>query len=429
MPPSPPLRQYDAIVIGLGCAGSATLYHLAKKGLQVLGVEAQPTVAHDQGSSHGESRIIRLAYQEHPSYVPLLQRSYQLWNEMQEQYPSSPPLLHTTGCLSISSFSTSTSNTLSSSFLREKHTATAARGALEAAYRYNLPIEALTPDQLQQRFPLFQLPNSANGRPREFEVVYDPSGGIIHPEKAIQRHIEAAQDLGATVVCNASLVDWGVEQCDSRGGHRVRVHVRSGADDDTARSNTAYLAEKIVLTMGPWLKKYLPNILRVERQVVGWFGQNTNSPAPNPVFLIDDDEGNYYYGFPPTSKHEIKIGKYYHLHETIQGDPSTISRTINPADEVVLRECLRDYIPTFAPLPMQRASVCMFTHIPDGHFLLSALPGAKDRVIIGSACSGHGFKFMPVLGEILADLTCGGTAHDIRMHRWSMDRFVVDKLA
>ncbi|KAL4521533.1 hypothetical protein Ndes2437B_g07888 [Nannochloris sp. 'desiccata'] len=363
---SPP----DAIVIGLGAAGSATLYHLAKQGLKVLGLEAQPHVAHGQGSSHGGSRIIRMVYQEHPSYVSWLKRSFELWRRLEEE--ENEKLLVTTGCLNAS-----TERAVGA------HGHSCYQGAVQSAELHNLPHTRLDAAEVNSQFPAFSFPEN-------FKALYDPAGGFLYPEKAI-----------------------------------------------TAFTNSA-----------------LKNGAEVERQVVGWFGpppveevssstedekesSKKFSPENCPVYLIDDDEG-YFYGFPADENNLAKIGKYNHLNQHASV-VDHLDRKAHLEDEEALRTCLRKYLPGVAAAPMQMSSVCMFTNTPDNHFILDYHPkyrpcqesleeGDQGRwqetkgpvVVLGSACSGHGFKFAPVLGEIIGDLAMskkkGPVLEGLEMH-------------
>jgi hypothetical protein len=304
---------YDVIVVGLGAAGSAALHAISHRSdrdakvrtsyaprrtysssqtqchpcshvlhvSQILGLEAQPTTSHAIGSSHGSSRIIRLCYQEHPSYVTLLRHCYPMWRDLEAE--AGCTLLHKTGVVNISS-----------------------PGAL-----------------------------------------------------------------------------------------------------------------------GMWMTELVPElaaVLTIERQVVGWFKPTDSDEhiAEFPAFLLDDEQQNYYYGFPP-DEDGIKIGKYNHLRQRY-ASADDVDRRITPQDEAVLRAGLETYLPAVGGAPMTKAVVCTFTNSTDGHFLLDTHP-RHPQVVVCSACSGHGFKFAPVLGHVLADLAVDGeTSHDIALHRLGRDR-------
>lgn len=386
----------------------------------MLGLEAQPAVAHDKGSSHGGSRIIRMVYQEHPTYTSWLRRSYDLWRDLEKTSAGgsttrakNQSLLVTTGCLNAS-----TPTAMGA------HGHSCYDGAVESAELHHLPHEKLSADEVAHRFPGFSLP--AN-----FKALFDPQGGYLHPERAIETFVASAKEFGAQVECDSPVKRWAGGTKSGNGGGLVTVETLGGK---------IYHAERLVLTAGSWMGQLVPElapVLQVERQVVGWFGpvrkkegtQDLSHDADAdvyclercPVFLIDDDTG-YYYGFPADSGGLVKVGKYHHLGEIVSR-VEKIDRSVHAADEAALRTCLQRYLPTLGTAPMRKASVCMFTNTPDGHFILDAHPRHSGRVILGSACSGHGFKFAPVLGEILRDLAIhGSTQHDVDMHRLDPER-------
>lgn len=383
-------KVYQCIVVGLGAAGSAALYHLARRGVQVLGLEAQPAVAHDRGSSHGGSRIIRLVYQEHPSYVPLLARSYELWRELEAA--TSHTLLVTTGCINASVPGSTAA-----------HGHSCYDGAVRSAEESKVPYETLDAAQVAERFPGYALPAG-------FKAVLDPAGGFLYPERGIQAHIQAAEEAGAQVMCNTPI-------------NKVtpRADGLPGADVHTA--NGTFTADSVVVAAGAWMPALVPELaplLSVERQVVGWFKPTAHperfAKECFPVYLIDDESG-YYYGFPADDEGLVKLGKYNHLNEVV-ASPEDLDRRVRPDDEAALRLCLMRCFPDLAAGEMAKSSVCMFTNTPDGHFIMDRHPG-NPGVVLASACAGHGYKFAPVLGEILADLVTEGgkTRHDIGMHR------------
>jgi sarcosine oxidase len=375
-------EQYDAIVIGLGGMGSASAYHLARRGRRVLGLE-QFSPLHEQGSSHGLSRIIRLAYHEDPSYVPLLRRAYELWHELETV--AGETLLVTTGSLEGGPADGSTF-----------------RGALEAAELHDIPHEVLGGAELRRRYPGFAGLHDAT------RVVWQPDGGFLLPERTIQAHLDGATAAGAELRFEEAVTGW-----EPSGSGGVRVTTPAGA----------YAAERLVVSAGPWVGKVLPRLAAVavpERQVLAWLTPKRPelfTPDRFPVFLLDVPEGSIY-GFPAYDGHGFKIGWYHHFREPI--DPDDSDRSTRPDDEAALRAFVERYLPDAAG-PTEMLKACIFTNSPDEHFTIGCLPDAP-QVSVASACSGHGYKFASVVGEIMADLAIeGSTRHDIGL--FALDRF------
>ena len=369
-------QRYDAIVIGLGGMGSATLHQLAQRGKRVLGIE-QFGIAHDMGSSHGITRIIRLAYHEHPSYVPLMRRAYELWRNLESS--SDEQILHITG--SIDAGPPDSSNFT---------------GSLLSCEEHDLPHEVLTSAELTRRFPGYRLPS-------ETMAVFQGEGGFLLPERCIALFVEHAQALGAEVLTEERTLDWQP----TANGVRVRT-VRGEYDADT-----------LIISAGAWASKLVPGLSAAaipERQVLAWF--ETLRPehfAPDvfPVFNLVVDEG-LYYGFPEFGVPGFKLGKYHHLFEDV--DPDSIDREPNTEDVAVLRNFTEKHFPGAAGATLS-TKVCMFTNSPDEHFIVDRLPDCP-QVVVAAGFSGHGFKFASIIGEILADLAVDvKTNHDIGMFR------------
>ena len=368
---------YDAIVIGVGGMGSAALYELAKRGQRVLGIERYG-IAHDMGSSHGFTRIIRLAYYEDPSYVPLLRRAYELWRELQEVMGEQ--VLHITGSIDAGPPGSFTFD-----------------GSLESCKMHGIPHEVLTSAEISSRFPGYRLPS-------ETMAVYQEDGGFLVPEKCIEGYVELARGLGAEVHTDERVLDW------SATSSGVRVITDAGAYD----------AERLVVTAGAWTESMLPALMGLavpERQVLAWFEPKRPEhyqPATFPVFNIVVDEGRYY-GFPEFGVPGFKVGRYHHMEEVV--DPDAYDREPNLHDEVLLREFTENYFPDAAGATLSMKA-CMFTNSPDEHFIIDTLDPSQSNVVIAAGFSGHGFKFCSVVGEVLADLSLSGsTRHDIAMFR------------
>jgi len=366
---------YDAIVLGVGGMGSAAVYHLARRGKRVLGLE-QFDVPHAMGSSHGVNRIIRLAYWEHPSYVPLLFRAYELWRELELAFREQ--LLVITGGLDLGPEASETF-----------------RNSLLSCQLHHLRHEVIDSVEIGRRFPGYRMPDG------QF-AVFQPDGGFVYSERAIVAHVWVAMEKhGAEVRARERVVGWEPR------GDGVEVRTDHGT----------YRAQRLIVTAGPWLAKALPRFAAVavpERQVLAWF----QPPRPElfqlgafPVFNGEFPEGRYY-GFPVAGIPGFKIGRYHHREERV--DPETIDREPNAEDERVLRDVTARYFPD-ANGPTMTLKTCMFTNTPDEHFLIGSHP-EEPSIVVAGGFSGHGYKFCSVIGEILADLvTEGETGHDLAL--------------
>ena len=368
--------MYDVIVIGVGGMGSATLYHLAQSGCRVLGLE-QFGIPHAFGSSHGSTRIIRLAYSEGPEYVPLLRAAYRYWRELEEI--SGRSILQVTGGLDIG---------LAGSWTIE--------GSRQSCVEHGLAFEDLDAAKINGRFPGYRLPDS-------LRAVYQPDGGYVRSEVAIEEYAAAARALGAEIVTGAPVRGWE----SGPAGLRVRTAAER------------YEARKLVITAGPWVGALLPDlqaICRPERQVMLWTEPRRAGvfePGRFPVFNMESPSGRFY-GFPDDRGEGFKIGKYYHLRQQVS-DPHRLDRECHPEDEAVLREGVAAYFPE-ANGPTRRMAACMFTNTPDTDFILDRAPGMDD-VLVAAGFSGHGFKFCSVVGRIMADYCLD------RPPQWNLGRF------
>jgi sarcosine oxidase len=370
------MAKYDIAVVGLGAAGSAALAAIARRGARAIGIE-RFAPGHDRGSSHGETRVIRLGYFEHPSYVPLLRRTYELWRELESA--SGRKLLHVTGIAEIG-----------------PPDGTVVPGTLLASRTHGLPHEVLSAADLMERFPAFHVP-------RDFVGVLQPDGGFVAVEPAIEAQLALARAAGAEI----------------RTGTRVDTIAPIANGVRLAMGRDALDSEKVIVSAGPWAKQLLPDLpiaLRVTRQVMAWF--RPLDPAPFtagsfPVFLLESRHG-VHYGFPPHGSDSVKIAKHHHADQAV--DPDDYERTVSQADESLIRAALAEHMPA-ANGGLVAAKTCLYTVAPDGDFIIDCMPGAP-AIIVASPCSGHGFKFAPAIGEVLADLAItGGTRHDISRFR------------
>ena len=374
--------MHDVIVIGAGGMGSATLYHLASSGCNVLGLE-QFGIPHAYGSSHGSTRIIRLAYAEGSEYVPLVRSAYRYWQELEEV--SGRKLLHITGGLDIG-----------------LETSWNVQGSRRSCLLHGLEFEELDGREVNRRFPGYRLPHS-------MRAVYQRRGGYLLSETAIAAHAEMARRRGAEVLLETKVLGW------ESGARGVRVRSERGTHE----------ARRLVITAGAWtggLARSLRRFCRPERQVMLWtepLGRSEFEPARFPVFVLDAPLG-LFYGFPNHDSEGFKIGKFHHLRQGVD-DPGKLDRTCRPEDERVLREGIAEYFPR-ANGPRTKAAACMFTNSPDGDFILDRHP-SHDRVFVAAGFSGHGFKFCGVVGKVMAELCLGrDPPWDIRRFRLTPER-------
>lgn len=383
----PANTKADVIVAGLGAHGSATAYHLARRGNRVIGFD-QFRPPHDRGSSYGKGRIIRTAYREGPAYVPLVQRAIQLWRELERE--SGEGLLHITGGISMG-----------------PKDSPGLAGIKYSAGVYKLPYLPMTAAEIRKRWPVFRPTDDMAG-------VYEPDNGALFPEKCIAAHLKLAAKAGADLHVEEPVLSW---QATPGGG--VEVKTPKGA----------YSADKLVLTVGAWLPKMLgagmsaPEgtlklPLRIERQVLHWFEPARNAaaflPANCPNNSWEFETGKIFYcqanfgdGFKTA---------FHHMGADIDPDsaPGSAARSVPPQEVEKMRAVVEKYIPDAAGRHLG-AAVCMYTDTPDFHFLVDLHP-AHHQVVIGSPCAGHGFKFAAAMGEILADLALDGrTRHDISL--------------
>jgi sarcosine oxidase len=375
-----PSPRYDVIVVGLGAMGSAAAYHLASRGKRVLGLDRfRPP--HDMGSSHGRTRIIREAYFEHTSYVPLVRRAYELWADLEQK--AGRRLFLQTGGLMIG-----------------PPDGVLVKGAQKSAQDHKLTHERLSASEVRRRFPAFEPTD-------DLHAIWEPRAGVLFPELAIETHLELAAHAGARLQFNEPVLDW---QPDGAG-----VLVTTSTD--------RYRAERLLLSSGAWvgsLLRGLPLPLRVERQVLCWFEPIAHAdyflPAHCPIFIWEHIPGRFFYGFPNLGD-GIKAAIH---HEGQTADPQHIQREVQSADIEPVRSLLAPRLPGAAG-PLRSATVCMYTNTPDTHFIVGHHP-EHAQVLIASPCSGHGFKFSPVVGELAAMLLEGQPA-TFDLSLFAVDRF------
>jgi sarcosine oxidase len=362
--------MYDVIVAGLGGMGSAAAYQLAGRGSRVLGLERY-TPAHDRGSSHGQSRMIRQAYFEDPSYVPLLLRAYELWERLERE--TGGDLMTLTGGLMIGP--------------PESRTFT---GSKATADEYGLPYEVFDAGELKRRYPMFE--------PTEGTIaLFEEKAGIVRPEAAVRAHLDRAASLGADLRFEQEILTW---QPTDFG---VRVETASGV----------YEAKRLVVTAGAWAPKLLADLglpLQVTRQILFWLdpvgGVEPFLPDRFPVFIWEPEDGNSFYAIPAHDGPRGGVKVAFFRADGTPADPDTIGREVHDHEVDFIRSYMAKYVPALDG-ELLYAKTCMYTNTPDEHFVISIHP-EHPQVAIAAGFSGHGFKFCGVVGEILADLVTEG---------------------
>jgi sarcosine oxidase len=368
--------EFDVIIVGLGAMGSAAAFHLAAAGKRVLGLDRfRPP--HSLGSSHGQTRIIREAYFEHPIYVPIVQRAYELWDELANE--SGQQLFVQTGGLMIG-----------------RPDGIVVAGARRSAERHRLAHEFLSAEEIARRFPALRPSKGMAG-------VWEPRAGVLFPEECIAAHLACARKRGATLRYEEKVLRW---QPDGNG-----VGVTSDRDE--------YRAERLILSAGSWIKSLLPDLtlpLTVERQILFWFDArdaNAFQPERCPIHLWEHAPGRFFYGFPDLGQ-GVKVAGH---HEGEITEPDLVRRDVGPEEVEAMRQIVRPFLPALDGR-WREAVVCMYTNTPDGHFLIDRHPGFP-QVVVASPCSGHGFKFSSAIGEILGELIIKGESRfDLNLFRF-----------
>ncbi len=369
------IASCDVAVIGLGIAGASAAWQLARRGQRVIALE-QFAPGHDRGSSHGESRIIRLAYSEHPSYVPLLRSAYSGWRSLEAE--TGREVMTVTGILEAG-----------------RPGSRVVAGCLASAREHDLPHEVLSPGEAERRFPAFRLP-------ADWTAVWQPDGGFLRAELALSLLVERARHAGA-VIRPGTRVD-AIEP----GPTAVRLRI----GDDVVEAGA------VVVAAGSWIRDLVPLLgsrLILTEQVLAWFAPlrpELFAPTRFPVFIFEGEEN--WYGFPDFAGTGLKVAA--HGAGRPLPSPAALQPEAGAEHEVRLRRLLKRHIPDGAG-DLLRTKTCIYTNTADGHFILDHHP-EDERIVLASACSGHGFKFGPALGEVLADLaTLGRTGHDIGLFR------------
>ncbi len=365
--------SHDLIVLGTGGVGSAAMYHAAKSGLKVLGLDRFPP-GHDRGSSHGETRMIRMSYFEHPDYIPLLKRAYDLWDELAKLRNEN--LFHRTGLLYAG-----------------PPDSVIIRGVQESAREHKLDLEILSHSAQNDRFPGFRWPE-------EYQALFEANAGYLRVEDCVVAHIEEAIRNGAEHRHGETILNW------ERDGSGIRV----------TTDREIYHTEKLIVTAGCWTNSFLKDLgipLRVLRKHLHWYD------APDEPYLESngcssfafDVDGNFVYGFPKSSPEGVKLAEHSGSGTEID-DPLSDDRKPDPEDTARIESALRSHLPR-VNLKRLRHEVCFYTVSPDEHFIIDRHP-EFENVAFAAGLSGHGFKCASALGESLVNLVKGKqTASDI----------------
>lgn len=385
--------KFDAIIVGLGAIGSAAVYQLAKRGNKVLGVD-RFSPPHANGSSHGESRIIRQAIGEGEAYVPLVLRSYELWREIERE--ARAELLTITGGLTLENQNSEAVMHGRPDFLDQ---------AIRCAEKFNIRHQILETSDIRKRYPQFAVTDE--------RAYFEDETGFLRPGLCIGAQLALARKHGAAVHTDEIVVS-----IDSDGDSGVTVNTSRGA----------YFAEKVVIAAGSWIGRFLPScahLFRVYRQVMYWFEIRENqrsafAPPDFPIFIWIFGKGGEFgfYGFPTLDGKSIKIATEQFTSTT---DPDHVQRAVNSAEEQAM---YKDYVEGRLPGISDRcgtAASCLYTVTPDSNFVIDVHPD-DDRIIIASPCSGHGFKHSAAIGEALAEQVIDGKSK-IDLSSFNLKRF------
>ncbi|NKB87806.1 MAG: N-methyl-L-tryptophan oxidase [Acidobacteria bacterium] len=364
--------SYDVIVLGLGGMGSAAADFAAQRGARVLGFDRYDP-PHTMASTHGRSRIIRLAYMEHPAYVPLLRRAYELWHDLEAQ--TGREVMRITGGLMIG-----------------REDSEAVDGSLRSAREHDIPHRMMSAAEARNEYPPFAIPD-------DFLALLDGSAGVLSPEECIRAYLARARHAGAELRTHTVVDEVEIES--------ERVRVRVGGE--------VHEASQLIVTAGAWTGSLLPDLaahLTPTREVMHWFNPTSGieqyQPEVFPIFFWEPPDGDQIYGFPALDGPDGGV-KVAIQHGGGPIDPNSPDRDVRDDDIARVRASIQDAMPTLNGEWLEGA-VCIYTNTPDHHFLLGTHPGAS-RVHIAGGLSGHGFKFASVVGEVLADLALqGGTS-------------------
>lgn len=349
--------QYDAIVLGVGSLGASACYHLASRGQKVLGLE-QFTITHEEGSHSGQSRLIRKAYFEHPDYVPLLESAFEEWHRLEEL--TGEQLYWPTGIVYLG-----------------RPDDEILKGIRASSAQYGIPLL----NKPLEEYPEFNIPE-------EFSCILEPEAGFVSPERTIETLVHLARKEGAEILENQKVTGW--EQ--------------SGQEVIVTTETQEFKTKKLIISAGAFTNELVDLPLKMTRQYLGWTPTDAHKLGDFPCWVISDDRTGIFYGFPADTglpgPEGLKIG--YHRPGDKLDAPDR-----SDSERALLNGVLDQYF--HASLQVDEMKTCKYTYSPDEHFILDFLPKTNNQVIIASGFSGHGFKFVPIMGEILADLAIHST--------------------
>jgi sarcosine oxidase len=374
--------RFDAIVLGLGAMGSATIYQLARRGRKVLGLD-QFSPPHDYGSTHGESRIIRQAIGEGEEYTPLSLRSYELWHDIERE--TGKELLTITGGLILQRRESAAKLHGQRDFLNR---------TISCAQKFNIRHEVLETREIRKRYPQFAVTEECG--------YFEYSAGYLRPELCVSAQLNLAKKYGATIDLNQKVLS-------------ITPHQSTHVTVKTERA--VYEAEQLVIAAGSWVTvtKFLPpgyaRFFKVYRQVMYWFRVKDKSredfaPGKFPIFIwiLDDARAFGFYGFPSLDEKTIKVASEQYALATT---PNDVNREVTAEEkQAMYTDYLRSRMLGVSAI-CDSAVTCLYTTTPDANFVIDFYPG-ESRIIVASPCSGHGFKHSAAIGEVIAQLVIDG---------------------
>jgi len=385
-------ERCDVVVLGLGAMGAATVYQLAKSGVNVVGIDRYHP-PHNLGSSHGDTRITRLSVGEGAQYVPIVRNSHRIWRELEQL--SGESLFEQSGLLVLTSSAEFDPNDQTDFTLR----------TIGLAQTYGIEHEVLSAEQIRQRFPQFaNVHDTAIG-------YFEPGGGFVRPERCIDVQLMLAEQQGATLYKGETVT--GISS--NEQGVVVTTNLRTLS------------ASKLVISAGNWsgelLGKPFDSLLKVYRQKLFWFEleEDAGLVGHSPTFILThgrgDDKINY--GFPALhGEGSLKIATAQYHSASL---PQTMDRTVSAAEEQDLYEHQVHGRITGVTSKVVKSAVCAYTVTPDRHFIIDEHPSLQHTLVV-SACSGHGFKHSAALGEAFAQWCMRGST-DLDLSSFSLKRF------
>jgi sarcosine oxidase len=387
-------NKFETLVLGLGAVGSSAVYQLARRGSRVLGLD-QFSPPHNNGSSHGETRIIRQAIGEGAEYVPLVLRSYELWREIEKEIGKE--LLTVTGGLILESQKSKAVMHGRRNFLDQ---------TVRCAKQFNIRHEIFGTEDIRGRYPQFAVTDE--------QGYFEYETGYLNPEMCIQAQLSLAQRYGATVHVDEKV-----------------LYVKPGGSDQVVQTDReVYYAEKLIIAAGPWIQQFLEprysSYFKIHPQVMFWFHIQDNASAkfsldrfPIFIWIFERDRQYVFYGFPSLDGKTVKMASEQYANVTT---PEKVDQKISQEEkESMYKNYIQDRLPEIVNV-CDRAERCLYTTTPDSNFVIDFYPG-HEQVVIASPCSGHGFKHSPAIGEVLAELVIDGKSK-IDISTFRMRRFV-----